>query len=129
MLGKSRQQAAILAVTSALTVTAPHARAQFFTPYGLFYGLDLSRQDLRQLNEAANKAASEPIGTQEAWDNPSTGNRGTAQVVEKLQREGMPCLKLRHDIRQLGQASPQTYYFVRCQLRDGQWKLDASEEN
>ena len=129
MFRKSRQRTAILVATIALTVAASHGRAQFFSPYGLFYGIDLSRQDLDQLNEAANKAASEPIGTQEAWENPSTGTRGTVRAVEKLERDDLPCLKLRHDIKQQDHATPQTYYFVRCQLPDGQWKLYASDED
>ena len=129
MFRKSRQKATILVATIALTVAASDGRAQFFSPYGLFYGIDLSRQDLDQLNEAANKASSEPIGTQEAWENPSTGTRGTVRTVEKLQRDDLPCLKLRHDIKQQGQATPQTYYFVRCQLPDGRWKLYASGED
>src|SRR5262249_27305620 len=119
----------ILAAATALTVTASHAPAQLFSPYGAFYGSDLSRQDINRLNEAAKKAATEPIGTQEAWENPSTGNRGTVQPAEEKHGDGKACRRLRYDIEQQGQASPQTYYFVRCQLRSGQWKLDASEEN
>jgi surface antigen len=130
MFEKSRQKVAALAAVTVLAVVASDARAQlFFSPDSGYYGLDLSKQDLDQLNEAADKAASEPIGTQEVWDNPSTGNRGTVQLVKELQQDGMRCLRLRQDIKQRDQPASQIYFIDRCKLPDGQWKLYPAEEN
>jgi surface antigen len=77
-----------------------------------------------RLNEASAKLNDHvPVGTMERWENPQSGNRGTVALIGTAEKDGHPCLKIRHNIKIKGVAEPKVYIFNRCRMPDGSWKL------
>jgi len=108
----------------ALSVGVPlhrAANAQFKSHYT--QGLNLSREDIDLLNDAAGKVAEEPVGSIEAWANPNSGNSGTIRFAEMSEQDGLPCRTLEHAIRHKGVADLSTFVARRCKLPNGEWKL------
>jgi len=88
-------------------------------------GLDLTAEDWAMLEAAAEKlyaTEDRPVGTAETWSNDQSGNNGRIELVQKGQYQGMPCRRLKHDIRVKDVGD--TFHFVvdRCRTPDGAWK-------
>jgi surface antigen len=111
-----------LAAVIVLVAIAASAQAQ--APFGSNRNVALPRGDLDRLNAAVAQVTNQPVGTKQDWRNPANGDSGTVQLIGTTQRRGLPCLTLRHVIKEYGKSQPTSYVVNRCRLPDGQWKLD-----
>lgn len=58
-----------------------------------------------------------------SWKNPESGNYGTIEMVDRHAYQGLPCVRLQHDIKITTVETPFRYILDRCQTADGEWKL------
>lgn len=87
--------------------------------------IGLSDEELAQMGAAAAKLYTDPNitpGSSEQWQ-AASGTAGTVRLVETYEFEGMPCARLRHEVKRAGAADPQTFTMDRCQTADGEWKI------
>ncbi len=113
---------AILAAV-VLLVSSSIAVAQM-SPFGLS-GFTLDEKDIQIINQAVEPfyaTSPPPPGTSEAWDNPNSGNRGTATLMKVYEFNDLPCRRIRHDIRVKNVSTLFTFTVDRCQLASGEWK-------
>ena len=84
-------------------------------------GFELSESDITLLKAAAEKlylVEGVEIGAAEAWNNADTGNNGTVTLTRKHAYKGMPCRRLRHDIRVKTSGDPFRFIVDRCKTAD-----------
>ncbi|HVR68151.1 MAG TPA: hypothetical protein VMT98_16000 [Verrucomicrobiae bacterium] len=89
-------------------------------------GFSLSNSDIAKLEEATRpfyEDATVPLGTARAWNNPESGNQGTAKLVERFEYKKLPCRRIQHDIKLKKMADPFHFVIDRCQVADGSWKF------
>ena len=85
----------------------------------------VSGDDTKYIEAASSKiykADNPQVGAVEKWSNPATGNSGTVSLIQVFEKDGMPCRKLRHNIRVHDQKDPVVYIFSRCRVKSGEWK-------
>ena len=112
----------ILAVTALLLSTAA---AQTVNPFGR-PGFNLTDGDVTKLEEATRPFFEDetvPVGTVRNWENPESGNAGTAKLSSRFEHQGMPCRRIEHDIKLADNADPFHFVIDRCQVADGSWKF------
>jgi len=86
----------------------------------------LTDEDLQLMSAAASKlrqSESTPIGQTETWSNPKTGSSGTVTLVQKFQRRDLPCLKLRHAVRNTAYSDTSAFDIDLCRVASGEWKV------
>jgi surface antigen len=89
-------------------------------------GFSLSNSDIAMLEEATRPFYDDvtvPLGTARAWNNPESGNGGTAVLVERFEYKKLPCRRIQHDIKLKKLADPYHFVIDRCQVADGSWKF------
>jgi surface antigen len=89
-------------------------------------GFSLSNSDIAMLEEATRPFYDDvtvPLGTARAWNNPESGNGGTAVLVERFEYKKLPCRRIQHDIKLAKLADPYHFVIDRCQVADGSWKF------
>jgi hypothetical protein len=62
-------------------------------------------------------------GASDTWLNPKSGNGGTITVLQSFTRDGMPCRKVRYDIRLAGHTDTRPYTVDWCKTQGGVWKM------
>jgi surface antigen len=72
-----------------------------------------------QLYEKANV----PNGASDRWLNPKSGNGGTITVLQSFTRDGMPCRKVRYNIRLARHTDTRPYTVDWCKTQGGVWKI------
>ena len=88
-------------------------------------GSGVSGDDTKYIEAASSKlykADNPQVGAVEKWSNPATGNSGTVSLMQVFEKDGMPCRKLRHNIKVHDQKDPVVYIFSRCRVKSGEWK-------
>ena len=88
-------------------------------------GLDLTAEDWELLEAAAAElyaTEDQPIGAAETWSNDQSGNSGRIELVRTGEYQGMPCRRLKHDIRVKDVGDPFHFIVDRCRTPDGAWK-------
>lgn len=109
--------AALLAVT-VLVATSWPVTAQI-NPFK-HSDFELTEKDVALLKAAAAnlyEGETAPLGIQEAWSNPMSGNAGTVELVRIFEHKGLTCRRLQHDI-----AEPFRFIIDRRQVSPGVWK-------
>jgi len=89
-------------------------------------GFSLSNSDIAKLEEATRpfyEDVTVPLGTARAWNNPDSGNGGTAVLVSRFEYKKLPCRRIQHDIKLKKMADPYHFVIDRCQVADGSWKF------
>jgi surface antigen len=110
------------AVALGLTVSYPAAAQLNALTRG---GLNLTAEDWALLEAAAEKlyaTEDQPVGAAETWSNDQSGNSGRIELVMAGDYQGMPCRRLKHDIRVKDVGNPFHFIVDRCQTPDGAWK-------
>lgn len=110
-------------LATAMIAVGASAVAQI-NPFG-HSGGSVSKDDTKYIEAASSKiykADNPQIGATEKWSNPATGNSGTVSLMQVFEKDGMPCRKLRHNIKIQGQKDPVVYIFSRCRMKSGEWK-------
>jgi surface antigen len=118
-----RTVSCVLAALTVLVVSSS-ASAQI-NPFGRPSGERVTKEDLQLIDAASSKlykTDNPQVGASERWSNPDTGNSGTVALVQVFDKDGMPCRKLRHQIKLKGAKDPQIYIFNRCRVKSGEWK-------
>jgi len=113
---------AILA-TVILLVFSSIAVAQM-SPFGQS-GFTLEESDIAIINQTVAPfytTSPPPPGTSDAWDNPQSGNRGTATLLKVYDHNDLPCRRIRHDIQVKNVSTLFTFTVDRCQVASGEWK-------
>jgi len=103
-----------------LCAVAAPATAQFMG----IHAPTLERAELDALRDAAVKLYKDPgreLGSRETWEAP-TGSHGTVALVERFEHDGMPCMKLAHDIKRRNVSDPLQFESQLCQTPEGAWK-------
>jgi surface antigen len=101
------------------------AAAQGVNPFSKA-GFSLTKADVAKLEEATRpfyEDATTPLGTARAWNNPESGNGGTATLVSRFEYKTLPCRRIQHDIKLAKVADPFHFVIDRCQVADGSWKF------
>jgi len=114
------------AMTIALSAAQALPAPALIDPFESYFVADLTKKDQQLIADAASKLYQNPaaeVGASEQWQNPESGNSGTAVLVEKSEINGMPCKRLRHTVKVKNFAEPRTVEFRRCKFPDGQWKI------
>jgi surface antigen len=62
-------------------------------------------------------------GASDTWLNPKTGNGGTITVLQSFTHGGMPCRKVRYDVRLAGHSDTRPYTLDWCKTPEGTWKI------
>jgi surface antigen len=62
-------------------------------------------------------------GASDTWLNPKSGNGGTITVLQSFARDGMPCRKVRYDVRLAGHTDTRSYTADWCKTPGGVWKM------
>ncbi|MEO1194048.1 MAG: RT0821/Lpp0805 family surface protein [Pseudomonadota bacterium] len=113
------------ALTTALVLlTFSSAALAQMSPFGLS-GFELKEKDIQLITQATAPFYADPPpanGTTASWDNPETGNRGTATLVSAAPHQGLPCRKIQHEIHVKNVDTVFTFVNDRCQVADGEWK-------
>ena len=81
----------------------------------------LSKTDLNLLETAAAKlykARNPSVGASRTWSNPKSGNSGVVRVVGTKK----PCVRLRHTIKQKGDADAGVFTLSWC-YANGKWQI------
>ncbi len=89
-------------------------------------GAELSKEDIELLKRVGAKLYerdSVQVGTTEAWTNSDSGNSGIVTLIKILEKQGMPCRQLQHEVRVSGKSDPSSVEFTRCKTTEGDWKL------
>jgi surface antigen len=63
-----------------------------------------------------------PDGTTNAWQNPKSGNSGSATLLKSTTVNGQPCRRIRHTVLGKGKTTPSSYVVNICLQKDGSWK-------
>ncbi|HEY7688367.1 MAG TPA: hypothetical protein VH835_06725 [Dongiaceae bacterium] len=116
--------ARIFGIAAVATLLAAGAAAQV-NPFGRA-GFSLTDSDVAKLEEATKpffNDATVPLGTTRAWNNPDSGNGGTAILVSRFEYKKLPCRRIQHDIKLAKVADPYHFVIDRCQVADGSWKF------
>jgi hypothetical protein len=103
----------------------PVATAQAVNPFGRS-GFELTNGDIAILTETTRPFFDDdtvPIGTAKSWNNPKSGNNGTATLIGRFEQKGMPCRRIQHDIKLKTVADPFRFIIDRCRIADGTWKM------
>jgi hypothetical protein len=72
---------------------------------------------------ALNRSKDVAVGSSESWRNPATGSRGTSSVIQILNRAGMTCHRVRHEVAARGSTVPRRYDLTWCLTPGGEWKM------
>ncbi|GAB5471244.1 MAG: hypothetical protein Kilf2KO_42740 [Rhodospirillales bacterium] len=94
------------------------------SPFGLS-GFTLDEKDIQIITAKVAPFYADPPpanGTTVDWDNPESGNHGTATLVNAESHQGMPCRKIQHEIHVKNVATLFTFVNDRCQVANGEWK-------
>ena len=113
-----------LAVLTAVAAP-PSSQAGPIDPFGKS-GISLSEAAYAELKEAARKIYSDPSrepGDTEAWRDPNGPSQGTVTFIERHEYQGMPCIRLRHDIEFSDLKDRYRFVVSRCRVEDGTWKI------
>lgn len=113
------------AAVIALSMTAGLPAAAQLNPL-VEGGLDLTAEDWELLEAAATRlyaTEGQPIGAAETWSNDQSGNSGRIELVQTGEYQGMPCRRLKHDIRVKDVGDPFHFIVDRCRTPDGAWKV------
>jgi surface antigen len=89
-------------------------------------GFELTTGDVAILTETTRPFFDDdtvPIGTVKSWNNPKSGNNGTATLIRRFEQKGMPCRRVQHDIKLKTIADPFRFIIDRCRVADGSWKM------
>lgn len=116
-----RSLGALVFATLVLQIATAHA----VNPFGRS-GIELTNDDVTLLTEATRSFFEDdtvPAGTVKSWNNPKSGNGGTATLVERFEQKGMPCRRIQHDIKLAKVADPFRFVIDRCRVADGSWKM------
>lgn len=111
----------IIAMAALLVMHGAHAQGP-----RLFYdgGPSLAQADLERANQATFKLLDPhpaPVGTSEAWAEPTTGNSGTVTMKRSYQQSGHECHTVSwHDLYKGG--AERTVLLNGCRI-EGQWEL------
>ena len=121
--GKGAAQGVITGIVSAPFRLVGEAGRGLRDAIGLRLGTDFTAEDER-LAADATRAVVEAgrIGTRKPWDNKSSGNRGYAQSIAQAERDGRPCIVVRHHIELRSGSTPDRDVDV-CQQSDGSWAM------
>ena len=95
-------------------------------PFGTRSGFNLTDEDFQAIQAATAPFYSDdtvPLGTTRAWNNPKSGDSGTAKLVDRFEERGMPCRRIQHDIKIKRVRDPFHYVIDRCRTPDGTWKF------
>lgn len=88
-------------------------------------GVKLTAEDWEMLEAAAAKlyaTENQPIGAAESWSNDQSGNSSRIELAKTGEYQGMPCRRLKHDIRIKDVGNPFHFIVDRCRTPDGAWK-------
>jgi surface antigen len=114
---------ALLAFALGANFSIPPAAA-IVMPYAIS-NLSLSKHDLALMQSAAREQMDgKPDGTAIAWQNPESGNSGSATLVKTSVVNGQTCRLIRHTILPKGESAPTSYIVNICRQSDGSWKLN-----
>ncbi len=61
-------------------------------------------------------------GSSESWRNPATGSYGASSVMQILERSGMTCHRMRHEVFPQGAQTPRQFELTWCRTSEGEWK-------
>jgi surface antigen len=111
-------------VTAMLLVGGVPASAahRYGSPFGT--GFNLTAEDIKQMQAATAPFFSSdtiPLGTTRSWSNAKSGDSGTAELVDRFEKGGMPCRRIPHVIKVKNVRDP--YVTDRCRTPDGTWKI------
>ncbi len=113
--------AALVAFHVALFATGAEARWKFMNIEGL------QASDMDAMGAAGAALEGKPVGYDESWSNPETGNSGTVRLLKEETYQGMPCQYRGHTIRVAETQETEKLVFRRCKTPDGKWKLAPDE--
>jgi surface antigen len=93
---------------------------------GMFLGYEIGASldvtDEACARDAAQRAGGAPLGTQIAWNNPETGNRGTVMPLREGQTSaGQYCREYQQTVTVGGRV--QEAYGTACRQPDGSWQI------
>lgn len=109
----------VVTLALALTLFAGAASGQF----NPLRQLQLTDQDIEMLTAAANRAyETGETGVAESWSNPESGNSGSATIIERFERDGLPCRQVEHVIKIVRDAVPKRLVLATCR-KDGRWLM------
>jgi hypothetical protein len=80
---------------------------------------DILLSSVNQLNRRTDIA----VGTSESWSNPATGSHGTSSVTGLLERSGMACHRIQHEVSARRAKTPRQYDLTWCLTQSGEWKI------
>jgi hypothetical protein len=72
---------------------------------------------------ALNRRRDVAVGSSESWRNPATRSHGTSSVTQILQRSGMTCHQVRHEVSARGARTPRQYELTWCLTPEGEWRI------
>lgn len=85
-----------------------------------------SSADFESLNEVADELLSTQGETQRNWVNPATGNGGSVELVDRFEREGRECRRLRV-VLQPKEGVPEEFGKTVCLDERGGWEVVGSD--
>ena len=109
-----------------LTLLAAVSSAQINPFRGSRVGSGLNDADLRAMGEVGAHLFQQDTvadGAKGRWSNPRSGNSGTLTVLQSFTNAGMPCRRVRYEIRLRRRAGPRTYVVNWCRTAGGVWKV------
>jgi len=79
--------------------------------------------DWKMLRSTANNALDNAAdGTRVVWVNSETGNSGAVTPINKVEKDGMPCRKVKFFSSAEGLTNTSIHFL--CKQKEGEWKLD-----
>jgi len=116
--------AALLMASAAFSLSYAQISIDPFGMGSYFRGLtDEDRTLIRNASSSLYQNPEAKAGQFETWENPDSGNHETVTLVKQFQAKQMPCWRLRHSIKIVGQKDPKTIEINRCKAPSGEWKI------
>jgi surface antigen len=116
--------AALLMASAAFSLSYAQISIDPFGMGSYFRGLtDEDRTLIRNASSSLYQNREAKAGQFETWENPDSGNHGTVTLVKQFQAKQMPCWRLRHSIKIVGQKDLKTIEISRCKAPSGEWKI------
>ena len=114
----------LAAVAAGLFVTAalPAGASTIF----LRDNFEITKEDRQMLRAAAKELYgndARAVGDLGAWTNKDTGNKGTVEIIQLFEEQGLNCVRLQHDIYVKDAGDHFRYTIDRCRTEAGEWKL------
>ena len=119
--GKGAAQGVITGIISAPFQLIGQAGRGLGDAIGLRAQADFTSEDERLASEATRVVVEAgKAGARKAWTNKDSGNRGSAELLAQVARDGQPCMTVRHHIK-LKSGTVHERDIDICKQPDGSW--------